>query len=388
MGIHNYDRNIEAALDRLKRAKIAKANYGFIIDYYNYLCARGMSKARINRYLQTLKLFGELSRKNFKRMEKKDLIALVGVIESRDYTNWTKMTYKSMLKKFFMWLHDLEEPNDLVKWIKVSCKNIKRMPSELLTQDEVKQLIIVCKNYRNRALVSMLYETGCRIGELGNLLIKHVSFDKYGGILMVDGKTGQRRVRIISSVPYLAQWLDNHPVRRPDAPLWASLPPNDGRQLDYASICRIIRVLAKRAGITKRVNPHSFRHARATHLANKLTEAQMKEYFGWVQGSDMASVYIHLSGRDVDNALLRINGIEVEETKTEDSMSLINCTRCNHSNAPTSTYCNKCGMLLDIKEAMDLERVNREKDEVMKLILSDPEIKKLAIERLKVRQNG
>ena len=43
----------------------------------------------------------------------------------------------------------------------------------------------------------------------------------------------------------------------------------------------------------------------------------MKQYFGWVQGSKIASVYVHLSGRDVDKALLRLNGIEVEEYREE-----------------------------------------------------------------------
>lgn len=44
-------------------------------------------------------------------------------------------------------------------------------------------------------------------------------------------------------------------------------------------------------------------------MTNYLTEAQMNVYFGWVQGSDMPGVYVHLSGRDVDDAILKANGI-------------------------------------------------------------------------------
>lgn len=65
------------------------------------------------------------------------------------------------------------------------------------------------------------------------------------------------------------------------------------------------------------MNPHNFRHSRATYLANFLTEAQMKEYFGWQQDSKMAGVHVHLSGRDVDNALLRVYGIENKNEKKE-----------------------------------------------------------------------
>lgn len=74
--------------------------------------------------------------------------------------------------------------------------------------------------------------------------------------------------------------------------------------------------IAKKAGISKQIHPHLFRHSRATYMANYLTEAQMNVYFGWAQGSDMPGVYVHLSGRDVDDAILKANGvIEKEEQK-------------------------------------------------------------------------
>ncbi|MEA3378864.1 MAG: hypothetical protein U9Q69_04460 [Nanoarchaeota archaeon] len=51
----------------------------------------------------------------------------------------------------------------------------------------------------------------------------------------------------------------------------------------------MIRKLFKEAGVDKKHNPHTFRHSRASYLANYLTEFQMNQYFGWVQGSDMPS---------------------------------------------------------------------------------------------------
>ena len=52
-----------------------------------------------------------------------------------------------------------------------------------------------------------------------------------------------------------------------------------------------------------------FRHLRCTYIANYLTEAQMNIYSGWARGSDMPIVYVHLSGHDIDNAVLKANGI-------------------------------------------------------------------------------
>ena len=84
----------------------------------------------------------------------------------------------------------------------------------------------------------------------------------------------------------------------------------------------MLHVTAIRAGIAKRVNPHSFRHARASNLANFLTEAQMKEYLGWVGDSRMASTYVHLSGRNIDNALFKLNGIKTEDEVNSEEHAL------------------------------------------------------------------
>jgi hypothetical protein len=54
-----------------------------------------------------------------------------------------------------------------------------------------------------------------------SLKVKHIFFDEYGAQLIVNGKTGQRRIRIIASVPYLTEWLNKHRDKdNPEAPLW------------------------------------------------------------------------------------------------------------------------------------------------------------------------
>lgn len=130
----------------------------------------------------------------------------------------------------------------------------------------------------------------------------------------------------------------------------------------------------------KKVNPHNFRHSRATYLANHLTDAQMKEHFGWVQGSDMASIYVHLSGRDVDNALLKVYGIQNGEEKQDSVLKPKECSRCQQVNQATNSFCSRCGMPLDeeTKAAVlkkDLDR--KEADRALDSLLEDPEFKEI-----------
>lgn len=54
-------------------------------------------------------------------------------------------------------------------------------------------------------------------------------------------------------------------------------------------------------------------------MDNYLTKAQMKIYFGWTQGSDMLGVYVHLSGKDVDD-VLKANEVSEKDTLTINSV--------------------------------------------------------------------
>jgi ribosomal protein L40E len=99
----------------------------------------------------------------------------------------------------------------------------------------------------------------------------------------------------------------------------------------------------------------------------------MKEHFGWVQGSDMAATYVHLSGRDVDNALLKLQGlVQTEETKSE-KLNVRVCPRCKDHNSPVSSFCTKCGLPLDEKLIMKIETTKAKTNEVMNRLWEDEE---------------
>jgi hypothetical protein len=109
----------------------------------------------------------------------------------------------------------------------------------------------------------------------------------------------------------------------------------------------MLREAVAGAKVQKSVDPHSFRHARATHLANDLTEAQMKEYFGWLHVSTMAAVYVHLSGRDIGNAILRVHGKPDLADEQEERTAPKACCQCSTQNPATNRFCSACGMTLD-----------------------------------------
>ena len=309
--------------------------------------------------------------------------AYIGRLERSDKSNWTKHDYKIAVKKFYAWLNGGKE-TDLTEWIKTTIsKKETRLPEELLTEDEVLKLIGAAKSPRDKALIALMWDVGARIGEIANIKIKNLTFDEYGMSVLLNGKTGPRRVRAVWSIQYIMNWLEMHPDKtNNNAMLWVS---SENKHISYQAVRKQLIRITNRTGIQKKITPHLFRHSRATFLARHLTEAEMNIYFGWVQGSDMSATYVHLSGRDVDKSILKAHGITVEEDTKKPRVQ--QCPRCKAVNGPEALFCFKCGAALDLKTAMSIESEKSELSaEIMKAILQDPGVMESITQAMK--KNG
>lgn len=305
--------------------------------------------------------------KDFKDMTKDDL---EDFIFSLDMSPSSINQGKIYIKKFFKWIYKSKDYPEIVEWIKLVKRKTKTLPSEILSQTEVKALLDTCDNPRDRAIISVMYESGCRLGEMAGLKQKNVTIDQYGAVLSVTGKTGSRRIRLIDSAPDLTLWLNSHPNKGSDNPVFVSFKDTKGA-LGETGYQQLFKVLIKRAGFEKHVHPHLLRHSRATHLAKDFTESELKVIFGWVGDSRMPGVYVSLSGGDVEKKMLERAGLidRDEARKEDDVLKPRNCPRCKEVNPATSRFCNKCGMVLDLKTAVELDNSQKDIDKSLSSLL-------------------
>ena len=349
-------------LKRLENEPFNKEIKDTIKKFVNDLRIReNISEIRRINYIQRLRKIASWIPDSFLEPTEESMNEVLRQLYDNDYTDWTRNTFVVMLKKFYRW--KLKELPAFIKDMKVRIKENGKEVDDLLTSQEVTALIENSKNARDKALLSVLYDSGCRIGELINMRIKDLGFDEFGALLRVTGKTGFRQVRIVgNSIAYLRAWLDNHPLRNDvNAFLFCNLSDSIlGRHLTYADVYSIIRHAAKRAGIKKRIHPHLFRHTRATILASKVAEAPLEAQMGWVHGSRQTRTYVHLSLRDQDNAILKAYGIKVPENETIQEDKPKECPRCHTLNPSDAQYCRNCWMPFDIKTAIEIEEKERE----------------------------
>jgi len=340
-----------------------------IKEFLRFLQLQGIQEERRKKYKYQVGKALQLLNKDPHKATKKDLEDLINNIDNnKKYTEWTKHDYKVIIKKFFTWIHNKEiedldewETPKIVKWIKIKApRTAKKLPSELITPKDIKLLEGHCRTLREKALLLTLYESGARIGELRNLKLKDVSFDKFGCILNLFGKTGFRQVRLVGSAPAISNWIqEEHPKKNDkNSYLFCNTYTNkSGEKITYQSVAKILKKLKTRSNFKKDINPHQFRHSRATELAEHLTDAQRCNFFGWIQGSQVCRIYTHL--QDTDRAVLELNGLVEKDKDQNGQFKNVVCPRCKTSNPYGSKICNSCSMGLDLKSIEEYEKKDR-----------------------------
>lgn len=151
----------------------------------------------------------------------------------------------------------------------IATPKVGRSLPDVLTTDEIDRLISsievdTIKGRRDRAMVEVLYSCGLRVSELISLRMGDLFFGE--GYIRVIGKGDKQRLVPISDLARerISLYLDERtPARSNEEILFLN---NRGKQLTRVMVFTILKQAALRAGINKKISPHTLRHSFATHL--------------------------------------------------------------------------------------------------------------------------
>ena len=161
-----------------------------------------------------------------------------------------------------------DDPSELLEGPKIGFK----LP-EVLSVEEIDAIIGAIdlskdEGQRNRAILETLYSCGLRVSELCNLKLSDLYFKE--GFIKVEGKGNKQRLVPISSraIKEIENWFIDRNTRwkiKKDFEDYVFLA-RWGKNISRIMIFHLIKELAEKAGITKNISPHTFRHSFATHL--------------------------------------------------------------------------------------------------------------------------
>jgi len=346
-----------AELDRRSADKaLMSSRDKSLLKFDEILRARQVKPGTRSTYLwQLIRLKRHLSDSSLDLIQVAERDLLTAMAEVADEAKASGFQIFALSARRFFTLMGRE---DLAEKIRIP-RRPSRLP-DILTDQQIRQLIEHAGgpdgSLRNRLLVELLWETGCRVGELTSLKMKDVQFDQYSAIIHLTGKTGERRVRAFACKPDLLEYLNNHPFKNnPNEHFFLSSlgPAGHYHRLTDTGVRELLAKLGRKV-LNQRIHPHMFRHSRATQLSRYLTDRELKIFGGWKR-SNMLEIYSHLSGKDVDDKLLALHGIRTSEAPTE-TLSVKVCRQldCKAENAPMAIYCVKCGHPLTSESTEDL----------------------------------
>lgn len=253
--VKGYKRDISQFIDFLKKRKINSfnsINYDILISYLGFLRNRGYSENTIGRKVASLKSFFKF------------------------------LTARKLIKS---------NPVSLL----TSPKKTEKLP-DFLTVEEVEKILNTTtsrswQELRDKAILELLYSTGIRVGELTSLKVEDIDF--FQELLKVKGKG--KKERIVPIGRYALNALIEYIEKRPNKKEKRVFLNKYGKPLTERSVERIIDKYAKKAGIGKKITPHTFRHSFATHMLDRGADLRTVQELLGHERITTTQIYTHLT---------------------------------------------------------------------------------------------
>lgn len=225
----------------------------YLFDIYKYLS-----------YLENIKT--NINHTNINILEK-----YIIILKNNKISNQSINRKISSIKDFYHFLFKTYNIKDCTSRLH-NIKNPPKIPN-VLSIDEVEQILDIkletAFDYRNKAMLELMYATGLRVSEVINLNFNNIDLDKR--IIRCFGKGNKERVVPIGdiAIKYLKIYLNIHRETLTKGYVCDQLFLNNhGKKLTRQGFLLILKNIGKEAGIKKNITPHMLRHSFATHLLN------------------------------------------------------------------------------------------------------------------------
>jgi site-specific recombinase XerD len=250
---------------------------------------RNFSENTIRNYVSNIKMFFDWSKKDHpKNINESDIKNYL----SRFTEPNTQGSHHSAIKKFY--LICLNQPNKF-KHIPY-CRKDKKLPI-VLSQDEIQQMFDVCENLKHKVILALTYSCGLRVSELINLQWQHIDRSRMIiNIIRAKGNKDRQVALPAAIIPLLEKYYYHYHTKT------YILDGQFTDQYSETSVNQVMKQLAAKAGIKKRVYSHLIRHCTFTHMVESGTDINLIQRIAGHANVKTTMGYCHLS----DNLISKV----------------------------------------------------------------------------------
>lgn len=277
----------------------------YIIPYLDEFMAhlsleKDFSKDTIDSYNEDLKAYEIFIRDyNFEEIKTKDIENYIRHLKESGLKAKSIARHISCLRTYYKFLnnHKYLSTNPMTG---IDLPKIEKKLPDVWTQEEIDTLLKMelkkPNDYRNKAILELLYATGLRISELINL--EYVNLDLENDFLRIMGKGKKERVVPIGEIAmdylklYLNEYRSHFVKKEQNNYIFLNYL---GNKLTRQGIFKILNEQQKVSGINKNISPHTLRHSFATHLLNNGVDLRIIQEFLGHDDISTTEIYTHVA---------------------------------------------------------------------------------------------
>lgn len=266
------------------------------------LLEKSLSKSSVEAYMFDLrKLMEYVGTRDLELTDVKheDLLDFIACLHGLGISPRSQARIISGIRSFYKYLlieeYIEQDPCELIE-----LPNLGRHIPEVLSVDEIDRIVNAIDDskdeaQRDRAIIEVLYGCGLRVSELVNLKLTDISWKEE--FVRVIGKGNKQRLapistRALKQIEYYLPFRSSIDVKKGEEDyLFIS---KRGKHLSRITVFHIVKVLAERAGITKDISPHTFRHSFATHLLERGANLRAIQVMLGHESISTTEIYTHM----------------------------------------------------------------------------------------------
>jgi integrase/recombinase XerD len=275
---------------------------------------RNLSPHTIEAYVLAVKQFANHFNRSPEQLSGQDVRQYLLHLVQEKRVSWSRYNIARCALQF---LYQITLGRD-ERFEKLPCARVpKRLPTVLSTEELRRLFDTVRHDPRHTALLMTLYGAGLRISEA--LGLKPVDIDSHRMLVHVRLGKGAKDRMVKLSAQLLVALRDDWRRRRANDPRIWLFPQraNPQRAMESGTAQRIVARAARRAGITKRVSPHTLRHSYATHLLDAGVDLRTIQLLLGHTNLKTTSLYMHVSQAKLNAAASPLDLLYPQATKDQ-----------------------------------------------------------------------
>lgn len=279
------------------------------VEKFRLFLSTTAGKNKVNQKIGFLVQYRDVLQRPLCRATKEDLIKVWGLLKVSDHAYNTKVMIRKTIKGFYRWKLGRAKSEEIFEDLKIGnfkVNEMNRNKKYCITPEELQAMLHRAESLRDKALLILLYELGCRPEEITKLKWSDINFDSREVHIFSNKTERCRDLPIEESIVHLKRWRQEWAYADVQDEDYVFPSVHRENHIKTEGLDKVVRTVANKAKITRQITPYTYRHSRLTEIYVKGVKGlEHNKFAGHKPGSKQQATYAHIDNHDMKEDVLR-----------------------------------------------------------------------------------